>query len=89
MPDSSASHSRRLPSLPTTLSGQLQRQSPRYFGGLLLLAAYQYAQFWFDTHLSRAVDAATHERVDVAAGLGAALIGVAIGSLFLRVTSRV
>ncbi|MET0385292.1 MAG: ABC transporter ATP-binding protein, partial [Polyangiales bacterium] len=44
---------------------------------------------WFDTHLSRAVDAATHERVDVAAGLGAALIGVAIGSLFLRVTSRV
>jgi ATP-binding cassette subfamily B multidrug efflux pump len=74
--------------LPTTLTGQLKRQSPRYAVGLLLLAAYQYAQYWFDTHLSKAIDAATHGQRSVAGQLGAALIGVALGSLLLRVLSR-
>jgi ATP-binding cassette, subfamily B, multidrug efflux pump len=74
--------------LPTTLAGQLKRQAPRYAVGLLLLAAYQYAQYWFDTHLSKAIDAATHGQRHAAGQLGAALIGVALGSLVLRVLSR-
>jgi ATP-binding cassette subfamily B protein len=74
--------------LPTTLGGQLRRQSPRYAWGFLLLAAYQYAQFWFDTHLSEAIDSATHGRAAAASRLGAALIAVAISSLVLRVLSR-
>jgi ATP-binding cassette subfamily B protein len=74
--------------LPTTLAGQLKRQAPRYAGGLLLLAAYQYAQFWFDTHLSKAIDAATHNDARTAGYLGAALIGVAVLSLGIRVMSR-
>ena len=55
---------------------------------MLLLAAYQYAQFWFDTHLSKAIDAATHNNRELAGQLGAALIAVAVGSLGLRVLSR-
>jgi len=74
--------------LPTTLGGQLKRQSPRYAVGLLLLGAYQYAQFWFDTRLSRAIDAATHDNAALASRLGAALIAVAVFSLGLRVLSR-
>lgn len=74
--------------LPTTLTGQLKRQAPRYLVGLLLLAAYQYAQYWFDTHLSKAIDAATHGQRSAAGWLGAALIGVAVGSLVIRVLSR-
>lgn len=74
--------------LPTTLAGQLRHQAPRYAVGMLLLAAYQYAQFWFDTHLSKAIDAATHNNPALAGQLGAALIGVAVGSLALRVLSR-
>jgi ATP-binding cassette subfamily B protein len=69
--------------------GQLKRQAPRYAGGVVLLAAYQYSQFWFDTRLSQAIDAATHNRSAVASRLGAALIAVAIGALVLRVLSRI
>jgi len=75
--------------LPTTLAGQLWRQAPRYAAGALFLAAYHYAQFWFDTRLSRAIDAATHSDVAVAMRLGATLIAVAVASLGLRVLSRV
>lgn len=74
--------------LPTTLGGQLRRQAPRYAAGLVLLAAYQYAQYWFDTRLSRAIDAATHDDSALASRLGAALIGVAVLSLGVRVLSR-
>ena len=74
--------------LPTTLGGQLKRQSPRYTVGFLLLGTYQYAQYWFDTRLSRAIDAATHDNAALASRLGAALIGVAVLSLALRVLSR-
>jgi ATP-binding cassette, subfamily B, multidrug efflux pump len=74
--------------LPTTLGGQLRRQAPSYAAGLVLLAAYQYAQYWFDTRLSLAIDAATHDNTALASRLGAALIGVAIVSLGVRVLSR-
>jgi len=74
--------------LPTTLGGQLRRQAPSYAAGLVLLAAYQYAQYWFDTRLSLAIDAATHDNATLASRLGAALIGVAVVSLGVRVLSR-
>jgi ATP-binding cassette, subfamily B, multidrug efflux pump len=74
--------------LPTTLGGQLRRQAPSYAAGLVLLAAYQYAQYWFDTRLSRAIDAATHDNAALASRLGAALITVAVLSLGVRVLSR-
>lgn len=74
--------------LPTTLGGQLRRQAPSYAAGLVLLAAYQYAQYWFDTRLSLAIDAATHDNAALASRLGAALIGVAVVSLGVRVLSR-
>jgi ATP-binding cassette subfamily B multidrug efflux pump len=74
--------------LPTTLWGHFLRQAPRYGIGVLLIAAYQYGQYWFDTHLSRAIDAATHGDRTRAGWIGAALIGVAVASLVLRVLSR-
>ena len=72
----SVNSSRQKSPLPTTLGGQLKRQSPRYAVGFLLLGTYQYAQYWFDTRLSRAIDAATHDNAALASRLGAALIGV-------------
>jgi len=75
--------------IPTTLSGQFFRHSPRYGAGLILLATYQYSQYWFDTHLSRAIDAATHGDPRTAERLGGALVAVAVGALVIRVLSRV
>jgi ATP-binding cassette subfamily B multidrug efflux pump len=74
--------------LPTTLWGHFLRQAPRYGIGVLLIAAYQYGQYWFDTHLSKAIDAATHGDRTRAGWIGASLIGVAVVSLVLRVLSR-
>jgi ATP-binding cassette, subfamily B, multidrug efflux pump len=74
--------------LPTTLSGHFRRQSGRYGVGLLLLAGYQYAQYWFDTRLSTAIDAATRGDRQTAMMIGALLILVAVSSLVLRVLSR-
>jgi ATP-binding cassette subfamily B multidrug efflux pump len=74
--------------IPTTLWGHLRRQAPRYGLGMLLLAAYQYAQYWFDTRLSRAIDAAVHGDSGLAGRIGAALVGVAVVSLVIRVVSR-
>ncbi|HEX3596040.1 MAG TPA: ABC transporter transmembrane domain-containing protein, partial [Polyangiaceae bacterium] len=74
--------------IPTTLSGQFIRQAPRYGVGLLLLAAYQYLQYWFDTRLSTAIDAATRGDTAIAQRIGAALVGVAVGALGIRVFSR-
>jgi ATP-binding cassette subfamily B multidrug efflux pump len=74
--------------LPTTLGGHFRRQAPRYGVGLVLIAAYQYAQYWFDTHLSRAIDAAVHGNTSLAGRIGGALIVVSVASLGLRVLSR-
>jgi ATP-binding cassette subfamily B multidrug efflux pump len=75
-------------SIPTTLAGQFGRQAPRYGVGLFLLATYQYGQYWFDTHLSKAIDAAVNGNAALAGRIGAALIGVAILSVGIRILSR-
>jgi ATP-binding cassette subfamily B multidrug efflux pump len=74
--------------IPTTLRGHFRRQAPRYGVGLLLIAAYQYAQYWFDTRLSKAIDAAVRGDTALAGRIGAALVAIAVGSLLLRVLSR-
>src|SRR5664279_4378993 len=80
--------SRRVGPIPTTLAGQFARQAPRYGVGLLLLATYQFGQYWFDTHLSKAIDAAVSGNTSLAGHIGAALIAVAVLSLGIRVLSR-
>lgn len=78
----------QLGSIPTTLTGQFFRHAPRYGLGVVLLAAYQYAQYWFDTRLSRAIDLAVRSRGEEAASIGFALMAVAVVSLGIRVLSR-
>jgi ATP-binding cassette subfamily B protein len=75
--------------MPTGLGAQLARHTPRYALGVLLLAAYQVSQYWFDTRLRQAINdvlGAHHAR---AIGLGATLIAVMLGAAVVRVLSRV
>src|SRR5690242_16843073 len=74
--------------IPTTLTGHFYRQAPRYGLGMLLLAAYQYSQYWFDTHLSKAIDSAVRGDAAAAGRIGGALILVAVTALLIRVLSR-
>jgi ATP-binding cassette, subfamily B, multidrug efflux pump len=75
--------------IPVTLSAQFVRHLPRYGIGLILLGAYQYAQYWFDTHLSRAINHAVGGHSRAAAQIGAALVIVALAAFAVRVLSRV
>jgi len=74
--------------LPVTLTGQFRRHLPRYAVGLVLLASYQAAQYWFDTRLMQAINAATAGHREQALRLGALLGVVALLSLLVRVASR-
>ena len=74
--------------LPVTLTGQAKRHLPRYALGLLLLATYQTAQYWFDTRLMLAINAATSGRREIALHLGGYLVVVALFSFGVRVFSR-
>lgn len=71
------------------LSEQFRRHAGRYVVGLLLLAAYQGAQWWFDVKLQSAINAAVNGQRDLALRTGAALAAVALGAMFVRVASRV
>lgn len=75
--------------LPVGLWAQFGRQSRRYAAGLGLLAVYQYAQYWFDTRFSQAINFADHHQRDAAVHLGIWLIGVALAAFGVRVLSRV
>lgn len=75
--------------LPVSLTGQFKRHMPRYLVGVVLLALYQYGQYWFDTRLMRAINAATAGEQEIALRLGAMLIGVAVLTFGIRVLSRV
>jgi ATP-binding cassette, subfamily B, multidrug efflux pump len=76
-------------SLPVTLPGQVRRHLPRYLFGILLLALYQYSQYWFDTRLVVAINAATGGDSSLALETGIWLASVSIAALFVRVLSRV
>ncbi|HEY1537481.1 MAG TPA: ABC transporter ATP-binding protein [Polyangiaceae bacterium] len=77
------------PALPVRLMGQFYRHAPRYGVGLLLLAAYQLFQWWFDTRMRRAINFATSGASAQAIALGELLVVAALGAFVVRVLSRV
>ena len=79
----------RKSSTPVSLGAQFIRHSPRYGVGLLLLGAYQYSQYWFDTRLMEATDRAIAGEHRLAIEIGLWLIGVAAAAFVIRVFSRV
>jgi ATP-binding cassette subfamily B protein len=75
--------------IPYGLWAQLRRHSLRYGVGFVLLAAYQAAQYFFDTRLMLAIDAGMAGDQALATHLGLLLLGIAVGSFGVRVLSRV
>src|SRR6187431_3370458 len=75
--------------LPTGLAGEFVRHWPRYGLGLLLLAAYQEAQFRFDATLRLAINDALGTEHEQAIHLGRYLILLMLGAFVVRVLSRV
>jgi ATP-binding cassette subfamily B protein len=75
--------------IPVGLWAQFRRHSPRYGAGLVLLAAYQYAQYWFDTRLMQSINWAVGGERERAMNLGVMLIAVSIAAFGVRVLSRV
>jgi ATP-binding cassette subfamily B multidrug efflux pump len=69
--------------------GQFYRHAPRYSGGLVLLAAYQLFQWWFDTRMRRAINFATQGHSAQAIALGELLVLAALAAFVVRVLSRV
>src|SRR5262249_27290961 len=75
--------------LPFSLLAQFGRQKRRYLLGFVLLASYQYAQYWLDDHLHSAVNLAKQGQVSVVAEVGKAMVVVALAAFAVRVLSRV
>jgi ATP-binding cassette subfamily B multidrug efflux pump len=69
--------------------GQFYRHAPRYGVGLVLLAAYQLFQWWFDTRMRRAINFATSGHSAQAIALGEMLVVAALAAFVVRVLSRV
>lgn len=67
---------------------QFTRNAPRYAIGLLLLGAYQFAQYRFDTRLRDAINTALAHHREEATLLGIELVVVACLGLIARVLSR-
>jgi ATP-binding cassette subfamily B multidrug efflux pump len=79
-----------LPSRPPTgLGAQLLRHGRRYALGVVLLAAYQASQYWFDTRLRVAINDALGAHHARAIGVGLTLIALMLGAAVVRVLSRV
>jgi ATP-binding cassette subfamily B protein len=75
--------------LPFGLWAQFGRQRRRYAAGVLLLAVYQYSQYWFDTRVRLAINLADQHQREAAVHLGIWLIAVALVAFGVRVLSRV
>jgi ATP-binding cassette subfamily B multidrug efflux pump len=75
--------------IPVGLTAQFVRQAPRFGVGLLLIAAYQACQYWFDTRLAQAINEVLGGKQEHAMRLGLMLCGVAVGSLSIRIWSRI
>ncbi|MBN1610386.1 MAG: ABC transporter ATP-binding protein [Polyangiaceae bacterium] len=73
----------------TRLTDHVRRHLLRYAAGLGLLGSYQFAQYWFDTRLMRAIDEALAGRAAVAIRYGLTLALVALVAFLVRVLSRV
>ncbi|HYQ03444.1 MAG TPA: ABC transporter ATP-binding protein [Polyangiaceae bacterium] len=75
--------------MPVRLMGQFYRHAPRYCGGLVLLAAYQLFQWWFDTRMRSAINFATQGQSAQAIAVGELLVVAALAAFVVRVASRV
>jgi ATP-binding cassette, subfamily B, multidrug efflux pump len=75
-------------SQPVGVFVELRRQIPRYVAGALLIGAYQFAQYWFDTRLRVAVTSLVAAEHRAALTLGTELVAVALAAMGLRVLSR-
>ncbi|HET9934406.1 MAG TPA: hypothetical protein VFQ35_27070, partial [Polyangiaceae bacterium] len=75
-------------SIDTGLWHQFTLQARRYIAGTLLLAAYQFAQYEFDTCLRKAINEALEHQRDAATHSGVVLVVVASLGLIARVLSR-
>jgi len=80
---------KQVEAIPVTLTGQSRRHLSRYLVGVLLLGVYQYSQYWFDTRLMRAINAATAGKRELAFQLGISLGLVSLVAFGIRVSSRV
>jgi ATP-binding cassette subfamily B protein len=69
--------------------GQFYRHAPRYAVGLVLLAAYQLFQWWFDTRMRSAINYATSGASAQAIAIGELLVVAALAAFVVRVLSRV
>src|SRR5262245_57285977 len=76
-------------SLPFGLKAQFRRHGRRYAAGFVLLALYQYSQFWFDTHFKDGVNLADAGKREQAVWVGIWLVVVALAGFGVRVLSRV
>jgi ATP-binding cassette, subfamily B, multidrug efflux pump len=74
--------------IPFGLWAQFLHHLPRYGLGLVLLAAYQTAQWWFDKRMGAAIDHAISGRHAAAITIGWWLVLVATGAFVVRVVSR-
>jgi len=74
--------------IPFGLWAQFVHHLPRYGVGLILLAAYWYARYWFNSHVKVGTDAIVAGHNDVAITIGYWLVLVAIGAFVVRVLSR-
>ena len=71
------------------LAAHFARHAPRYGVGVVLLAAYQGAQYWFDTRLRQAINDAIgteHERA-IELGLGLVVV-MAPNKYWLRLSAE-
>ncbi len=76
-------------SVPVSIADQFRRHQRRYIIGVVLLAVYQTAQYFFDLSLREAIDEATSGHQERALQIGGVLVSLAVGAFFVRVLSRV
>ncbi len=74
--------------IPTTLLGQLRRNVPSYLVGILMLAAYNYSQYWIDLRLADAMGDLLAGDLRATGLLGLAIVGGAAVAFGVRVVSR-
>ncbi|HEV8248290.1 MAG TPA: ABC transporter transmembrane domain-containing protein, partial [Polyangiaceae bacterium] len=74
--------------IPFGLWAQFLHHLPRYGLGLVLLATYQLANWWFDSHVKVAIDHAVSGQHAQAIAIGKWLVVVAITAGSVRVLSR-
>ena len=74
--------------IPTGLLAQLRRNTVNYAIGILLLGAYNYAQYWIDLLLADAMSGMLHGELSRSRTLGLAMAFAGILAFVARVLSR-